>query len=533
MEMSEKNYKYGMTGPLSMKESTEEEYGMSVEMDRYLEECGFFEDESEGQTRERVLGRLNFMVKDFVAKMAKSKGGTEGEKQCGGKIFTFGSYRLGVHSKGADIDALCIVPRHVSRSDFFVYFYEELKKNPGIEEITKIEEAFVPIIKFKFQGIPIDLVFARLNVPVVKEGINLLNDTLLKNMDEKCILSLNGSRVTDEMLSLVPNVKVFHSALRCVKYWAKRRCVYGNSYGYFGGVAFSLCVARVCQLYPNVSSFVIVSKFFELFSSWKWPMPVILRPVVDLNFNLKVWDPKIHPSDKYHRMPVITPAYPSMCSTHNVSNSTQHAITTELTRAHEILCMIEKNDNKKGEHEKSTEERLEMKKSCFRKIFELSDFFSKYKLFIEVMATSVKVENEEFQKWEGYVESKIRILASKFEAVDDILYAIPFPKVFEVSSEKIARVCANTCTKEIRRCTVFFIAIDIIPVKGKKVFVDLQVKDFVEFINGYEGRPDGMSIEVHSLKKKDVQEFLRMYYGKPKDQPEESKRRKVGDRNDE
>lgn len=31
-----------------------------------------------------------------------------------------------------------------------------------------------------------------------------------------------GSRVTDEMLRLVPNVQVFRDSLRCIKLWAQR-----------------------------------------------------------------------------------------------------------------------------------------------------------------------------------------------------------------------------------------------------------------------------------------------------------------------
>lgn len=491
METSEKCCKYGITGPLSMKESTDAEIQASEEMDMYLQECGFFEDDKEGQTRERVLGRLNFMVREFVTRTGKEKNVVCGdEKSFGGKIFTFGSYRLGVHDKGADIDALCVVPRHVTRSDFFDRFYETLKKDSNIEDVTKIEDAFVPIIKFKFQGIPIDLVFARLNVPAIKDGINLLNNTLLKNMDEKCILSLNGSRVTDEMLGLVPSVKTFHSALRCIKYWAKRRCVYGNPYGYFGGVAYSLCVARVCQLYPNSSSFVIVCKFFELFSSWKWPTPVLLCPVIDLNYNLKVWDPKIYPSDKYHRMPVITPAYPSMCATHNVSNSTQHAITKELMRAHGILS--------------------ESGRDGFRKIFTLSDFFNRYKLFIQVLALST--DEDTFSLWEGYIESKIRVLASKFEGVEDVTYAIPFPKAFRIPADRIHKIKFGN--EGLKGCTSFFIAIDVIGVRGKKVFVDQPVKDFMDFINEYERKQDSMVVEINSLKRKDVHAFLRIFYGK-------------------
>lgn len=38
-----------------------------------------------------------------------------------------------------------------------------------------------------------------------------------------------------------------------------------------------------------------------------------------------------------HKMPIITPAYPSMCATHNISSSTMSVIKNEMLRG-EPIC---------------------------------------------------------------------------------------------------------------------------------------------------------------------------------------------------
>ena len=59
-------------------------------------------DTAEGRDhRLLVLGRLNELMKRWIIQVSIEKGKTEEEaREVGGKIFTFGSYRLGVHGKG-------------------------------------------------------------------------------------------------------------------------------------------------------------------------------------------------------------------------------------------------------------------------------------------------------------------------------------------------------------------------------------------------------------------------------------------------
>lgn len=88
-------------------------------------------------TREIVLGRVAALVKQFVKKVALDRGLPESvANSAGGKIFTFGSYRLGVHGPGTDIDTLCVVPKHVTREDFFEVFEPMLKQLEGATEVS-------------------------------------------------------------------------------------------------------------------------------------------------------------------------------------------------------------------------------------------------------------------------------------------------------------------------------------------------------------------------------------------------------------
>jgi len=113
---------------------------------------------------------------------------------------------------------------HITRHLFFEGLLNILKKTPGITEINPIQDAQVPIIKMKFHELDIDLLYARLPVRTIDDKSNNLdNDEILFEMSKECILSINGKRNTDKILSIIPNPETFRKVLKLVKFWAKKR----------------------------------------------------------------------------------------------------------------------------------------------------------------------------------------------------------------------------------------------------------------------------------------------------------------------
>ena len=60
---------------------------------------------------------------------------------------------------------------------------------PEVEELHPVPGANVPVMKFKFDGISIDLLYARLGVWLIAEDLGLSVDSMLENaVDEKSAL---------------------------------------------------------------------------------------------------------------------------------------------------------------------------------------------------------------------------------------------------------------------------------------------------------------------------------------------------------
>lgn len=92
---------WGTTPPISMAAPTAHDLAKNEELVAELKRQGSFESAEESARRERVLSDLQKMVEKFVTAVGVQKHLTEQmARDAGGKIFTFGSFRLGVYGPG-------------------------------------------------------------------------------------------------------------------------------------------------------------------------------------------------------------------------------------------------------------------------------------------------------------------------------------------------------------------------------------------------------------------------------------------------
>ncbi|KAI9610044.1 hypothetical protein H4Q26_007038 [Puccinia striiformis f. sp. tritici PST-130] len=461
---------YGVTGAISLQPATKPEQQLTVSLMDELKRRNIFESAEEARAREIVLGRLDVLT---VA------------RDSGGKIFTFGSYRLGVHGPGADIDTLCVVPRHITREHFFEVLPAMLKDRPEVTELATVPEAFVPIIKLKFSSIEVDLLFARLALPTIPDSLELIDDALLKNLDDRCVRSLGGSRVTDEILRLVPDVTVFRDSLRAIKLWAKSRAVYSNVMGFCGGVAWP-CAWHVSVNYTPTN-----------------------RPV-----RLSTASSQSYPNGTGLHRSYSNPSAPVLQATSAGFGTPRYILKTEVT--------IMMTEFKRG---LAVTDEIATGTKPWAALFDKHDFFTRYRYYLQITASS---PNAEIQlKWAGTVEARLRQLVMKVEEVDTVDLAHPFINGFEresyyLTSEEVRMIQVGDVPPDVKGRTQadiegkegsgavytssFFIGLLVQPKPAghtgpRKLDISYPVGEFTRMVKQWEGyAEDSMGIIVRYIK---------------------------------
>ncbi|XP_040007008.1 poly(A) polymerase alpha-like [Xiphias gladius] len=139
---------YGITGPISEDLPDDADLIQTRKLIQSLRSYGVFEDDLELQHREKVVKKLESLYKEWLKEICIEMNVPESvTDNVGGKVLPFGSYYLGAHSKGADIDALCVGPGFLERTDFFTSFYEKLKAQEEVEDIRSKIRLLVGILE--------------------------------------------------------------------------------------------------------------------------------------------------------------------------------------------------------------------------------------------------------------------------------------------------------------------------------------------------------------------------------------------------
>jgi len=402
------------------------------------------ESDGELRRRERVMGELKRLFQAWVRSVCKAKGlSDELASEAGGKLYTSGSYRLRVHEPGADIDSICVAPNHCTREDFFDTLKAMLLEHPQVENLRSVETAVVPIMTFDLDGVNIDLLFAHLPLNAIPASLDIDEDAVLQGVDEATEKSLNGPRVTNLIYKLVShNYESFLQVLRVARVWAKRRGIYSNKLGYFGGINFNILVALICQLFPKATPSYLLCKFFAIFAKWDWPAPAILCRPLDHGYGFEVWGQnaeQLRGRMAYHNlrnnlMPIVTPAYPAMNSAANVNPWSFAVLRDEFARGAEVCKRIVARHAELAENGAVDPD---VGGPLWDELVEKTDFFDKYDAYLAVNVLG-DGEKEDFDNFKGFLSSRLRKLVEKMGHLPLKMIHL-FPKEYPESTVPLAK----------------------------------------------------------------------------------------------
>ncbi|KAL7676790.1 hypothetical protein ACOME3_003040 [Neoechinorhynchus agilis] len=322
-----------------------------------LKSKAMYEGDAQLAHREFLVQQLSEIIHEWIRNMAQKDDTVPDDvkSQVSGFVCTFGSVCLDVHHVESDMDVLCIGPRHVGRDLFFDLFPIRLRVQPRIRDVRVIQDAFVPVIKFEFDGINFDLVFAHLDLPTIPIEIDLMNEEIYKDIDPICARSMNGASLVAEILTVVGDVEQYRLALRTIKLWAKNNGIHSNVYGYFGGITWAIMLAFVAKHNPSLIACELVAEFFSVFHKWDWSNPVTLKPYTcsggggaqSLEQFGDLFDAVELPyigggngSEEQNCMPVITPTHPQQNTTFNTCESSRKIIEEEIFYGYCCTLMI-------------------------------------------------------------------------------------------------------------------------------------------------------------------------------------------------
>jgi poly(A) polymerase len=349
-----------------------------------------------------------------------------------------------------------------------------------------------------------------------------IDDHDLPDQDAAGIRSINGCRVTQIILQLIAGydgaggranaermlpdnlseggyvsrmrLQRYQEVLCIIKQWAINAGIYSNALGFLGGVNWAILVAWICltsqeflepqRLQSDAIVSILLRRFFVVFDRWKWPAPVMLTPiqlappkefafgsvhpstatsaVKSLNAELQPWNPAVVKRDRFHIMPILTPAWPAMNSAYNVGVPQLRRMRDEFSRSRERLVSVRNHD-------------------VLPALFDLGNFFDRHKHFLVITMTTARTETADVHKqWCQYLESKLRLLLVSLDTTE--IHPWPYSKFFHDHGEQVYR-------------TYFIMALRFAP-QVSNVNLQPLTSDWLQRINSWSGRTASLDLKL-------------------------------------
>lgn len=317
--------------------------------------------------------------------------------------------------------------------------------------VTVISSARVPLVKWRFEDrVDVDITFARVSFPQPPSISQILCNAFLQKVSVETRPYVYGLRTCLQIQQILQSHSIpfppFSVALRVVKQWASKRCVYNNLFTYPNGVVLSIMMTKVClQLAKSNSSssltsfFSLLRHFFSYFSSELSQASPPIPPVyVTKSLAPPPGTPRLIPglppswtprafSKSEELFPVINPAFPYANSGRFIGRAGLKYLTEEVRRAQEHFQFCSKH------------EFPENNSCCLGFLLQPFSFSPKFSFFVSVHfcckgRANIFLEyqvDQLFQQWKGYLQSKIRIFIYALECVLDVR---PYPHLLASSA---------------------------------------------------------------------------------------------------
>ena len=257
------------------------------------------------------------------------------------------------------MDIVCQIPSYLSGENFLKNVQQRLE---GLcDSIQLVLDAKVPLLRLKLEGISLDLLYTHFHGNSTSE------------------MSIIGCWEADLIAEFVREYVPFESfqlLLRAVRGWAKSRQIYGNSWGFLGGLSWALLCAWSCQYYDenNITLEKLLANFFQLINQHDWNQPIALT---DAGKEYSVQLPR-------DLLPIITSIEPPQNTARNITRSTAKIIHNEFARGAKITQdIIAGNRN-------------------WSSLFESVDLQKESDILLEIQLTSD--ENQKLDKYCGILE---------------------------------------------------------------------------------------------------------------------------------